>query len=207
MNIVTRSFYLRDTPLVAHDLLGKKLVRRIGDKKLVGIISEVEAYRSDDPASHAFTGRSQRNKSLFGPPGHAYVYLSYGLHYCLNIVSYDKQNAVAGGCLIRAIIPIEGFGTMNEKTALRFAKGPGLVGRAFSITKADDGVDLTNPASNLVVAAGDQPIVDAMIVVTPRIGISKAKDVLWRFALTPEAEQGIMLHQSKHHHEAPSYQN
>lgn len=188
--ILPRNFYQRDTPEVARDLLGKKLIRVLPDGTVLsGIISETEAYRSDDPACHAYKRKTERNQTLFGQPGHAYVYLSYGLHYCLNIVSYDKNHSCAGGVLIRAIIPLSGLDYMrkqrNNIRDTELTNGPGKLGQALSITKELNGIDITQSRSLLLVTDGY--IIDQVdIKVTPRIGLSVGTETLWRFMLSPK---------------------
>jgi DNA-3-methyladenine glycosylase len=186
MNILPRNFYEFDTVQVAKNLIGKYLVRRIGKELLIGMISECEAYRSDDPASHAFSGKTSRNSSLFGEAGHAYVYISYGLHFCLNAVAYDKKNFEAGGVLIRALIPIKGIKFMENfrhtKKDKLLTNGPGKLTQALDITMKHQGIDLTDPKSDIIICDG--PKIDASYIqATTRIGISKGKDSLWRFIL------------------------
>src|SRR4029077_16740663 len=107
MRIIPRSFYDRDTVDVAQDLIGKLLVRRIGQKVISGMIIETEAYRyKDDEASHSFAGMTERNKAMFGEVGRAYVYFTYGMHYCMNVVARNV-NFKAGAVLFRALEPIE----------------------------------------------------------------------------------------------------
>lgn len=96
MKILTRDFYQRDTLIVAQELIGKILIRKINGEILSGRIIETEAYRSDDPACHAYRGKTERTKALFGIPGHTYVYFTYGCHYCLNIVARDEQMPAGG---------------------------------------------------------------------------------------------------------------
>ncbi len=118
IQVIPRQFYKRDTVLVSRELLGKKLVRVIDSTILVGIISETESYRNDDPASHSFIGETERNKSMFGEVGHAYVYISYGIHFCLNAVARDTDKFKAGGALIRSIIPIKNVDIMIKNRNL-----------------------------------------------------------------------------------------
>jgi DNA-3-methyladenine glycosylase len=157
--IVPRGFYLEAPDLVAQKLLGKLLVR--GAK--VGRIVEVEAYFGEsDPASHSFPGKTARNAVLFGPPGHAYVYFIYGMHYCLN-VSCEPEGR-AGGVLFRALEPICGLKLS--------ASGPGRLCKAFGITRArDNGVDFTSRSSDLQIQDDGYSANDVLI--TPRIGITK----------------------------------
>jgi DNA-3-methyladenine glycosylase len=157
--IVPRNFYLDAPDLVAQKLLGKLLVR--GAK--VGRIVEVEAYFGEsDPASHSFPGKTARNAVLFGPPGHAYVYFIYGMHYCLN-VSCEPEGR-AGGVLFRALEPICGLKLSTS--------GPGRLCKAFGITRArDNDVDFTSPSSDLQIQDDGYAAND--ILITPRIGITK----------------------------------
>jgi len=112
MKPLPRSFYSRDTVLVAKDLLGKTLVRKTGSKTISGIITETEAYRyKDDPASHAYRGKTERNKAMFGQVGRAYVYFTYGMYHCFNVVA-KSQNYEAGAVLIRALYPKKGVNKM-----------------------------------------------------------------------------------------------
>src|SRR6266849_3357390 len=121
VHFLARSFYDRDPRLVGPDLLGKILVRRRGRKLLTGRIVEVEAYLgADDPAAHAFIGRTPRNAVLFGPPGHAYVYFIYGNHFCLN--ASCLPDGVPGGILFRAVEPIGGIEQMAHARGVEIAK-------------------------------------------------------------------------------------
>ncbi|MDH3765039.1 MAG: DNA-3-methyladenine glycosylase, partial [Nitrosopumilus sp.] len=114
MNILPRDFYLQDTVTVARNMLGKKIIRKIGRHELSGIIIETEAYRyKDDPASHAFRNITERNKAMFGEVGKAYVYFTYGMHYCFNVVARHPK-VDAGAVLIRAIEPEKGIKKMQE---------------------------------------------------------------------------------------------
>ncbi|CDK30289.1 3-methyladenine DNA glycosylase [Candidatus Babela massiliensis] len=195
MKILSRSFYQEDTVIMAKKLLGKKIVRTINGRRLVGIISETEAYTSDDPASHCFIGLTQRNQSMFGPVGHAYVYISYGIHFCFNIVARSQEHQ-AGGVLIRAVIPVEGLDiiinnrllnnkNLNKSDIKNLCNGPAKVTQAFLINKDHDSLDLTNSNPEFFIAdqSDEYVISDNLIEVTPRIGISVAKDKLWRFKL------------------------
>jgi DNA-3-methyladenine glycosylase len=167
--IVSRDFYLDPPDLVAQKLLGKLLVR--GAK--VGRIVEVEAYFGEsDPASHSFPGKTARNAVLFGPPGHAYVYFIYGMHYCLN-VSCEPEGR-AGGVLFRALEPICGLKLSTS--------GPGRLCKAFGITRSrDNGVDFTSPSSDLQIQDDGYSAKD--ILITPRIGITKEASRPARFLI------------------------
>jgi DNA-3-methyladenine glycosylase len=178
--ILPRGFYARDTVTVARELLGKVLVKGT----TAGIITETEAYLGgDDLASHSAAGITNRTKVIFGPPGHAYVYLSYGIHACMNVVVGPEGT---GGCvLIRALDPAIGTETMRErrKAARRdrdLASGPGNLTQALGITLGDYGADLTR--GEFVIREPLQA--DTFrIDVTPRIGITKCADRLLRFVI------------------------
>jgi DNA-3-methyladenine glycosylase len=185
-----RSFYNRDPRKVSRELLGKVLVRRDRKKLLAGRIVEVEAYLGeDDPAAHSAAGRTARNAVLFGPPGFAYVYFIYGNHYCLNVSC--QPDGIAGGILFRALEPLEGIQemarlrevAMNGPRDLRkLTSGPGRLADAFGITRQrDNEKDLTNASSDLFIAEdGYRP---DRILVTPRIGISKAAERPLRYII------------------------
>ena len=186
MNCESSSFYQRPTEIVARDLVGKRLVRIIGKNRkqfrLAGIIVETEAYGySDDPASHACRGATARNKVMFGDVGRAYVYFTYGNHFCLN-VSAKRSNVEAGAVLIRGIEPIEGIELMRQfrpvDDVFSLTSGPGRLTQALKITSALNGTDLTSSDSELYIEFGKRP---KHIVTTPRIGITRAVDKEWRF--------------------------
>ncbi|GAC1484341.1 MAG: DNA-3-methyladenine glycosylase [Candidatus Dormibacteria bacterium] len=184
---LSRRFFARDPVVVARDLLGRVLFYRTDGGLLAGRIVETEAYRGEaDPASHAFRGRTARNGVMFGPAGFTYVYLSYGIHHCLNVTA-DAPGA-AGAVLLRAMEPLAGERVMRVRgdtgPETRLLSGPGKIGRAFGLTLADNGRDLTR--GPLGIAAGT-PVADDQVAVTPRIGISRAADSLYRFALRSSA--------------------
>lgn len=190
-----RAFYARNPKRVARDLLGKVLVRQgtgqqLPAARLTARIVEVEAYLGkDDPAAHSAAGNTPRNSVLFGPPGYAYVYFIYGNHYCLN-VSCEPEGR-AGGVLFRALEPLSGLDEMarardielhGPKDWPKLTSGPGRLSEAFGITRArDNGCDLTSPASSLWI--GDDGYRARGIVVTTRIGITKAADHPLRYLL------------------------
>jgi DNA-3-methyladenine glycosylase len=183
--LLPRSFYSSDPITVARQLLGKILVRP-GAPDLVGRIVETEAYfAGTDPAAHAFAGKTARNAVLFGPPGHAYVYFIYGMHSCLNVSC--EPNGEAGGVLIRALQPLSGLEVMAERRQVGqnlrlLTSGPGRLCQAFAITRAkDNGADYTSEHSALQIR--DDGFVPGEVLVTPRIGITKAADTLARFFL------------------------
>jgi DNA-3-methyladenine glycosylase len=180
MTGLCRGFFERGTIEVARDLLGKILVHG----PTAGMIVETEAYLgAADLASHSAAGITNRTRVIFGPPGHAYVYLSYGIHECLNIVA--EPDGAAGCVLVRALEPLEGLDIMRQRRpAARsdrdLASGPGKLTRALAITRAYNGVDMT--CGDLVVRA--PTLVNAFeIEVTPRIGITKCADLPLRFSV------------------------
>ena len=183
MNILPREFYLENTVTVAKNLLGKKIVRKIGRVEMVGVITETEAYRhKDDPASHAFRNITKRNKIMFGEVGMAYVYFTYGMHYCFNVVARHPKSK-AGAILIRAIEPEKGIKTMQKNRNIENLKnltnGPAKLCQALEITKNHYGVDLTTDLK-LFIIDGDRP---KKIVSSSRIGIKEATDKLWNFKI------------------------
>jgi len=186
--ILTRDFFLHSPETVAREMLGKVLVHRRKGKRLSGRIIEVEAYLGlSDPASHAFRGRTKANAVLFGPPGVAYVYFIYGIHDCLNVSCLPDGEP--GGVLFRAVTPLEGIKTMAKLRGLpedakpqQLTGGPGKLCEALGITRAShNGIDLTKAESPLHIE--DDGYVPEKIEVTPRIGISKAKDRPLRFLM------------------------
>jgi DNA-3-methyladenine glycosylase len=178
------AFYDRASVEVARDLLGKMLWRRSQAGLTAGAIVETEAYDgANDPASHAWRGRTQRNAVMFGPSGRAYVYFTYGMHYCINAVTGPVGQASA--VLLRAIQPIVGLDIMRDRRGLTIpdrdlARGPGRLCQALSITTADDGTDLAGFALWISETA-DAP--DLRIAATPRIGITRAAERPWRFVV------------------------
>jgi len=190
--IISRTFCARHTCDVARDLLGMYLVRWIYGVCCIGRIVETEAYTSDDPACHAYRGQTQRNVSLFGPVGHAYVYLIYGIHTCCNVVAYDASQHVAGGVLIRAIEPIAGIATMRYYRNMRelqreaaIASGPGKLTQALYINRNLDGYNLCEQGDCMIM----QRVHDAPPVyhTSPRIGISLGRDVYRRWYISDNA--------------------
>jgi len=183
LNILPREFYQKDTVTVARKLLGKKIVRKIGNYEMSGIITETEAYRhNDDPASHAFRKITDRNKVMFGEVGIAYIYFTYGMHYCFNIVA-KKSKTPAGAVLIRAINPDKGIKKMQENRNFTILKnltnGPAKLTQALEISKEDYGIDLTKK-SDIYITEG---VKVKKILDSPRIGIKKGKEFLWNFKI------------------------
>jgi DNA-3-methyladenine glycosylase len=168
--------FLAPSPTVARRLIGAiLLVEGVG-----GRIVETEAYDREDPASHSFSGPTPRNAVMFGPPAHAYVYRSYGIHWCLNIVCREEGHGA--GVLIRAIEPLAGLDQMRLRRGLDDVRllcaGPGRVGQALDITREHNGLSIALPPFELLPGPGRLPVVSG-----PRIGISKAIDQPWRFGL------------------------
>jgi DNA-3-methyladenine glycosylase len=173
---LTRSFFDRSVHEVAPDLIGATLLfDGVG-----GIIIEVEAYHHTDPAAHSFNGRTARNAAMFGPPGFAYVYRSYGIHWCVNAVCEAEGSASA--VLIRALQPTHGVAAMKRRRGAAderlLCAGPGRLCEALGITRAQDGLPLDKAPFEL--RARTSPI---DLVAGPRIGITKAADLPWRFGL------------------------
>ncbi|MGI0038055.1 MAG: DNA-3-methyladenine glycosylase [Nitrososphaera sp.] len=183
---LAHEFYYRRTAVVARALVGMRLVRTlvIGGLKsrLSGVIVETEAYGGrDDPASHARMGPTHRNSVMFGQVGRAYVYFTYGSHFCVN-VSARSPGQPAGAVLIRALEPADGIAIMKSNRNLddlySLASGPGKLTGAMGITPALNGVDMTSSNSELYIELGAAP---RRIVSTPRIGINRATEKHWRF--------------------------
>ncbi len=184
-------FYIPDPREIAPKLLGKVLIRRYGRWLRAGRIVELEAYLgADDAAAHAAAGLTQRNSVLFGPPGRAYVYLTYGLHYCLNIAC--MREGQAGCLLLRALEPLAGFAAMAKARGMemseelqslrRLTSGPARLCQALEITRErDNGRDMTSPDSALWI--GDDGYKVKKVVITPRIGISKSAELPLRYCV------------------------
>ncbi len=145
-----------------------------------GRIVETEAYDREDPASHSFSGQTERNFAMFGAPAHAYVYRSYGIHWCLNFVCREPGHGA--GVLIRALEPLEGIDTMRERRGLEaerlLCSGPGKLCQALDVSRRHNGMALALPPFELGAAPRKIEVVEG-----PRVGISKAMDVRWRFGL------------------------
>ena len=188
-----RSFYLRPTLQVAPDLLGKYIVRISNGKRLVCRIVETEAYRQDDPASHAFRGRTKRNDVMFWKGGHLYVYFTYGMHFCANVVT--REEGAGEAVLIRAVEPLEGIEEMMESRfrttgtptsrnsadlhpPANLTNGPAKLCQALSIQREQNGADLLDGEIYLL----DAPRLSASDVGrSSRIGIVNGKEKRWRF--------------------------
>jgi DNA-3-methyladenine glycosylase len=173
---LTRRFFDRSVHEVAPDLIGVTLLfDGVG-----GVIVEVEAYHHTDPAAHSYGGPTERNAVMFGPPCHAYVYRSYGIHWCLNFIC--EREGSASGVLIRALEPTAGIEAMRRRRGVedvrQLCSGPGKVCQALGVTRAQNGWPLDRPPFRLLPRVGEPDIVTG-----PRIGISKAVDHPWRYGL------------------------
>ena len=171
-----RSFFARDVHAVARELVGATMLF----KGVGGRIVEVEAYHHTEPAAHSYNGQTARNAVMFGPPGYAYVYRSYGIHWCVNFVCEEEGSASA--VLIRAIEPTEGIAAMRRRRGLKderlLCSGPGRVCEALGITSAQNGLALDKPPFSV------SPRLDHVTIATgPRIGITKAVELPWRYGL------------------------
>ena len=174
-----------DAPDVAPWLLNKLLVHGA----CVGRIVEVEAYREDDPASHSYRGRTGRTEVMFGAAGHLYVYFTYGMHYCANVVTGKEGHGAA--VLLRAVTPLAGIDVMTERRGGRrdLADGPAKLCQAFAIGPAHNGADLCGAADIGLFDDGTPP--PSAPVVGPRIGISRAVDVPWRWRVRAARSESV----------------
>ncbi|HKW25785.1 MAG TPA: DNA-3-methyladenine glycosylase [Terriglobales bacterium] len=192
LKVLPREFFNRDPRRVCRELLGRVLVRREGNKLLAGRIVELEAYMgTNDPAAHAYIGATARNRVLFGPPGHAYIYFIYGNHYCLNVSCMPEGKA--GSVLFRALEPLVGIAEMERARGLEGAEasksvlrlltsGPGRLAEAFGITRLrDNDKDLTDAHSDLFLADAGYP--PARVLTTVRVGITKAAERPLRYVI------------------------
>ncbi len=179
-----RSFFARPSPEVGPDLLGRILVRRVGDGTLLTArIVEAEAYQEDDPASHSFRGRTNRTEVMFGPPGYAYVYFTYGMHHCMNVVTGSTGEGSA--VLLRAAEPLEGLEEMARRRGTTdpraLCSGPGRLCQALGIDRAENGLDLVH-GRRLWLLEG-APVTPSKISVGSRVGITSGTERPWRFSV------------------------
>jgi DNA-3-methyladenine glycosylase len=174
--LLHRRFFARSVHAVAPDLIGATLLF----KGVGGMIVEVEAYHQSDPAAHSFGGRTERNAVMFGPPGYAYVYRSYGIHWCLNFVC--EPEGVASAVLVRALAPTRGLAAMRRRRGVAderlLCSGPGRLCQALGITDAQYGLSLEKPPFRIFARSAE-----AEIAVGRRIGLTKAMDHPWRYGL------------------------
>jgi DNA-3-methyladenine glycosylase len=181
--LLSREFYNRPTLTVARELIGARLVRILDSVKLVGLITETEAYiGEEDLGCHAKAGRTPRTQVMYGPPGHAYVYFTYGNHWMLNAVTEREDFPAA--VLIRAIQPVEGVDVMSARRNGRDTFGPGKLTQAMGITKSENTVDLTEAGNGLWIEAGAS-VPDSSVTIGPRVGLYSVpepwKSMPWRF--------------------------
>lgn len=182
-----REFFSSPTLAVARQLLGMRLVRMENDHRLAGIIAETEAYiGEEDLGCHAHVGRTPRNQVMYGPAGHAYVYFTYGMHWCLNFVT--EQEGFPAAVLIRAIIPLEGIQTIGARRApqppARWTDGPAKICQALNIDRRHNGLDLCVPQAELFVEIG-QTVPEFNVTKGPRVGLNNVpepwRSMPWRF--------------------------
>ena len=175
---MNREFFDRSVHEVARDLIGC----RVAVGETAGVIVETEAYEASDPACHAYIGRTARNEVLFGPPGHAYVYLSYGIHSLLNFVT--EREGSASAVLIRALEPTDGVELMRERRGREdiegLCSGPGKLTEALGVDLSLNGADLLQPPFDVSERSASLGAVE--IVASERIGITKAADLPWRYS-------------------------
>ncbi len=195
---LTRRFFQRPTLIVARELLGARLVRveRSGSRSS-GLIVEVEAYiGSDDLGCHARAGRTARNAAMWGPAGHAYVYFTYGMHWCLNVVT--EVDGFPAAVLLRALVPVEGRETMRRRRGPAgdrdMTGGPARLCQALGIDRRYNGHDLCAPEANLFLEAGVL-IPELDVSKSPRVGLNKVpepwRSLPWRFLVRPSAQAAL----------------
>lgn len=180
--VLSQEFFTKPAPELARDLLGCVLVHKTSEGTVSGIIVETEAYSQEDAASHSYRGETPRNSVMFGPAGHAYVYFTYGMHYCFNVVSGQPDHGQA--VLLRALQPLDGIELMRQSRKQnqdkQLCNGPAKLVQAMGISKQDYGKPLFEGVLHISKRLKEDP----QISEGPRIGISKAVDVPWRFWLT-----------------------
>ncbi len=194
METLSYSFFNRPAVIVAREILGARLIRRIGGRYLEGMITEAEAYQGEeDLGCHAHAGKTLRNAVMYGPPGHAYVYFTYGMHWMLNAVTDVEETPAA--VLIRAIQPLEGLELMEKNRphlahTRHWLDGPAKLTQALAVDRRLNGIDLCNPKSDLFIVSG-AAIPEKNITVTARIGLFTVpepwKSIPWRFLLNDAA--------------------
>jgi DNA-3-methyladenine glycosylase len=195
LHIPGREFYKRDAVSVAPDLLGKVLVRKIGNIRMGGMITEVEAYQGEeDLGCHAKAGLTPRTQVMYGPPGHAYVYFTYGMHWMLNAVT--DEPGMPAAVLIRSIQPLFGMETMQqfrsrERIKLKdWTNGPAKLCQAMNISGDLNGIDLCDPNGELWIGDGGIPVKPEQVATSPRIGLYSVpepwKSISWRWYIKAE---------------------
>lgn len=190
-----RTYFERPARAVARDLLGTILVRRTSQTALAGIVTEVEAYTQSDPASHSFHGKTRRNEVMFGRGGLLYVYFTYGMHFCSNVVTGSE--GIGEAVLLRAVEPIAGISTMEKRRngSHRLTDGPAKLCQAFGFGREENGASLLGPELFILPGVVLPP---HRIRRTPRIGIRVATEKKWRFIVKGTLrEEEIELCQTK----------
>lgn len=181
LRALPRSFYARSSLEVARDLIGRLLVRPLARDMLVGRLVECEAYQEGDPASHSFRGRTPRNEVMFGRPGHLYVYFSYGMHFCMNVVT--GRDGEGSAVLLRAVEPVQGMDVMLARRGVDdprlLCAGPGRLSQAFGIDRVHNGADLV--AGDVLFVAGGSALPEGRVGVSARVGLTMGVDRPWRF--------------------------
>jgi DNA-3-methyladenine glycosylase len=187
---IPASFFKRSAVIVARDILGANIIRRLNDKQVIARITEAEAYQGEkDLGCHAHSGRTRRNEVMYGPPGHAYVYFTYGMHWMLNVVTGAVD--IPAAVLIRAILPIEGQDLLeHNRPNLAFSRhwldGPAKLTQALGVDRRLNGIDLCDPKSELFIAPG-MAVPDDRVMVTARVGLFTVpepwKSIPWRFII------------------------
>jgi DNA-3-methyladenine glycosylase len=182
---LSQTFYARSTLTVARELLGARLVRILDGVRLAGIITEAEAYvGEEDLGCHAKSGKTKRNAAMYGPPGHAYVYFTYGMHWMLNAVT--EQEGFPAAVLIRAMEVVEGADIISARRQGGDTTGPAKLTQALGIDATLNGVSLCDPDSSLWIEAGT-PVAGSDIITTPRVGLTTVpepwKSAPWRFQM------------------------
>ena len=189
--MISRSFFDRPALTVARELLGQRLVKLEGDQRIAGLIIETEAYvGTEDDGCHARAGLTNRNRSMWGPPGHAYVYFTYGMHWMLNIVT--GRDGFPAAVLLRGVEPVEGHEVIRRRRAGRLepelTDGPAKLCQAFALDRSFDGLDLCHPESVLFIER-DAGIPETSVTTGPRVGLNHVsepwKSKPWRFRVTP----------------------
>ena len=193
---LSRSFFNRNTVDVARELIGNTLIRVEDGRRISGIITETEAYRGEeDLACHARSGRTKRTIVMYGPPGHAYVYFTYGTHWMLNFVTEAEDFPAA--VLLRGIQPVEGVDIIGERRKARpqsqWTNGPGKICQALNIDKRFNGMDLCSSKAKIFIEIGN-PVSDSNVTIGPRVGLNTVHElwlsIPWRFLYTIDKKQG-----------------
>lgn len=198
MSILSSDFYARSTLTVTRDLLGARLVRILDGVRLEGIITETEAYVGEtDLACHAKAGRTPRTQVMYGPPGRAYVYFTYGMHWMLNVIAEAEGSPAA--VLIRAVEVVAGLEVVESRRGkakkVDWTNGPAKLTQAFGIDSSLNGADLTTPTAGLWIEAG-RPVPDESVTIGPRVGLYSVpepwKSMPWRFLASPQRSRSTL---------------